>query len=145
MNLDKNTDLQPTQTDEEQFFRVDIETRETILTTAKWMKFIYVLLIIYICIIAIAAIGFLFADVRINKAPNAVNGIWYLIIDALLLIPVRKMRLRIEAMKKGVNGDNDALKEAIRLNNYIWRFWGIFTIVSIAIVLLGGIIIITTA
>lgn len=137
MNLEKNNDEIETSKDneEQQFFNVDKEVCELLSTTSKWMHFLYVVFILYICIIAISGIAFLVASDRIRSAPNTVNGIWYLVVDALLIIPALKMKKRINSIRDGIKGDNNALKEALKINCAIWEYWGVFTIVTIVLVL----------
>lgn len=112
-------------------------------STSKWMKFLAIILCISVGSMFIVAIAMLAGSSLMNRFagyenfPGWIFGVLYLLLACVYVLPIIYM-FRASASARDVVelNDNEMLLEFLKNNKSIWKFFGIFTIVSLVFVAL---------
>lgn len=124
---------------EENRLYITEENKKDMITTSRWGKFLAILGYLFIGLMVliglVATIGGFFAQGMFGSAfpfPIWIFGLFYLLISALYFMPVHKMYLMCDHMRKSVDGNNQQnLNSAFSNLAKLYKYSGIMVIVMI--------------
>lgn len=119
------------------------QAKKYLNSTSKWMKFLAIITCISVGSMFIVAIAMLAGSSIMNQFagyenfPGWIFGVLYLLLACVYVLPIIYMFRASAAARDVVElNDNEMLLEFLKNNKSIWKFFGIFTIVSLAFVAL---------
>ena len=136
------------------FFDTNLDNiaKAHLLETVRWTKFLAILGFIGTGFLVLAAISIMFMGNMMNQAIGGMwgtmgavgMGILYLVFAVVYIIPVISLYKFSTHMKNGINTNNQELiNEGFRHQKNMYRFFGIISIIVLALYLLififGGI------
>lgn len=113
-----------------------------------WSKFFYVLSVIAIVVVVITglamAFGAGFGDEGAEKVTLVVTGVLYVLLGAVLVIPVRYLKTIVTTGRAALAADDDTqLDQALFYTKKLCKFYGIYIIAVMAVavlVIIGAVI-----
>jgi type IV secretory pathway component VirB8 len=149
LNVSEETQVQPyTETTGGRFTEDELQqmdyARAYLYSIGKWMKFFFVLMIICIAFMVIGGLCALVTSPLMGSLPDAgidmpfwIFGVLYLACAVVYIFPALYMKRAANAADIAIHSNsNEAVVEFLKNNKSLWKFCGIFTIVSIALCIL---------
>lgn len=110
----------------------------------KWAKFFYITYIISLAIILLVGLIMVIGGIVSLDTEGAtllIGGITYLLLGGVLVWPVIYMKKAIDFTKKALETDNDTdFEHALLYTKSLCKFYGIYLIVVLALVLMAVLI-----
>lgn len=113
-----------------------------------WSKFFYVLSVIAIVVVVITGLAMAFGvgsgDEGAEKVTLVVTGVLYVLLGAVLVIPVRYLKTIVTTGRAALAADDDTqLDQALLYTKKLCKFYGIYiiTVMAVAVLVIIGAVI----
>lgn len=113
-----------------------------------WSKFFYVLSVIAIVVVVITGLAMAFGvgsgDEGAEKVTLVVTGVLYVLLGAVLVIPVRYLKAIVTTGRAALAADDDTqLDQALLYTKKLCKFYGIYiiTVMAVAVLVIIGAVI----
>ena len=118
--------------------------RAYLYSIGRWMKFFFVLLIICIAFMVIGGLSMFVTSPMMGSLPDVgfnlpfwLFGVLYLVCAVVYIFPALYLKRASNAADLAIHSNsNEAVLDFLKNNKSLWKFFGIFTSVSIALCIL---------
>lgn len=112
--------------------------KEYLIETAKWMRFLSIIGMIGEVLILGVGIVLLFLNRGdMNGLPSFWTGIIYIVVGVIMLFPLLYMYNCSQSITRAYErSEMECLLSAVKYNKQLWKFYGLFVLVYLAIIIL---------